>query len=299
MKESELDCHHSKRWSQFQKLKDTKEEAHHWNSKKKCNDTQNTVSRKWKEVFSIQDFIIDIQKKKQSSLISFINRRNCQSSKSYITDQWKRRLIGNRKIKIWKKSESHTKAKKPTSWESNTKKWLKKWRIKFCMQMSEMLRSWMRNWRILFKNIKLLFHTIQNKMNQCRICWKSIQRMFNWWPALRCSECRKIKDEELQTIIEDTTDVYEESESAIEDVKRFQMRNKLLQQRNQVLQNDNQRLETENQKLSDWIKRLFERINKLEKENYDLNKKVEEQYFEIQQFEQWFSNWSRHWDDIE
>ena len=103
-------------------------------------------------------------------------------------------------------------------------------------------------------------------MNQCRICWKHIQRMFNWWPALRCWKCRAIKDDELQTAIEDTLDVQYESESAIEDAKRLSMRNKLLRQRNQVLLNDNQRLEAETERLRKWTERLFARIEKLEEE---------------------------------
>lgn len=147
-------------------------------------------------------------------------------------------------------------------------------------------------------NINFLY-LIKQEMNQCRICWKPIPRIFNWWPALRCSKCRAIKDDELQTAIEDTLDVQYECESAVEDAKRFQMRNKLLRQRNQVLLNDNQRLEKENQKLSEWIERLFKRINELEKENYDLNKTVQDQHFTIQQYEEWFANWSRHWDDVE
>lgn len=173
-------------------------------------------------------------------------------------------------------------------------------------------------------------------MNQCRICWKNIQRMFNWWPALRCASCRAIKDDELATAIEDTIDVFNESESAIEDAKRLSMRNKLLRQRNQVLLNDNKRLETDNERLRKWTERLFARINELEKtieekdvlleskreevnilmnknadmkkifteecekmrkENVDLNKKVEEQYYTIQQYEQWFANWSYHWEE--
>lgn len=51
--------------------------------------------------------------------------------------------------------------------------------------------------------------------------------------------------------------------------------------------------------LKEKIKQQAHALNKLQKENYDLNKKVEEQYFEIQQYEQWFANWSRHWDDVE
>lgn len=88
--------------------------------------------------------------------------------------------------------------------------------------------------------------------------------MHNWWPALRCSSCRAIKDDELQTAIEDTIDVFNESESAIEDAKRLSMRNKLLRQRNQVLLNDNKRLEAENEKLSKWVERLFKKIQDLE-----------------------------------
>lgn len=51
--------------------------------------------------------------------------------------------------------------------------------------------------------------------------------------------------------------------------------------------------------LKEKIKQQAHAMNKLQKENYDLNKKVEEQYFTIQQYEQWFANWSRHWDDVE
>lgn len=47
------------------------------------------------------------------------------------------------------------------------------------------------------------------------------------------------------------------------------------------------------------IRKQAERLNKLEKENYDLNKTVQDQHFTIQQYEQWFANWSRHWDDVE
>jgi len=104
------------------------------------------------------------------------------------------------------------------------------------------------------------------------MCKKIIPRMHNWWPALRCSDCRAIKDDELQTAIEDTVDVFNESESAIEDAKRLSMRNKLLRQRNQVLLNDNKRLESENEKLSKWVERLFAKIEKLESENHILKK---------------------------
>ena len=96
------------------------------------------------------------------------------------------------------------------------------------------------------------------------MCKKIIPRIHNWWPALRCSSCRAIKDDELQTAIEDTIDVFNESESAIEDAKRLSMRNKLLRQRNQVLLNDNQRLEKENERLRKWVERLFAKINELD-----------------------------------
>lgn len=123
-------------------------------------------------------------------------------------------------------------------------------------------------------------------MNQCRICWKIISRMHNWWPALRCSKCRAIKDDELQTAIEDTLDVQYESESAIEDAKRLSMRNKLLRQRNQVLLNDNQRLETENQRLRKWIERLFARIHVLEWRNAEWLKDYKQLKSEILSDEQ-------------
>ena len=118
-------------------------------------------------------------------------------------------------------------------------------------------------------------------MNQCRICWKIISRMHNWWPALRCSSCRAIKDDELATAIEDTIDVFNESESAIEDAKRLSMRNKLLRQRNQVLLNDNQRLEFENERLRKWIERLFQRIHVLEWRNAEWLKDYKQLQSEI------------------
>lgn len=42
---------------------------------------------------------------------------------------------------------------------------------------------------------------------------------------------------------------------------------------------------------------LLKEKAELEKEKYDLEKKVREQYYEIQQYEKWFANWSWHWDD--
>lgn len=68
------------------------------------------------------------------------------------------------------------------------------------------------------------------------------------------------------------------------------MRNKLLRQRNQVLQNDNQRLESENERLTkknEEMNRIFmQKCEEMRKEIFDLNKKVEEQYHTIQQYEQ-------------
>lgn len=119
------------------------------------------------------------------------------------------------------------------------------------------------------------------------MCKKIIPRMHNWWPALRCSDCRAIKDDELQTAIEDTIDVFNESESAIEDAKRLSMRNKLLRQRNQVLLNDNQRLETENQRLRKWIERLFARIHVLEWRNAEWLKDYKQLKSEILSDEKW------------
>lgn len=123
-------------------------------------------------------------------------------------------------------------------------------------------------------------------MNHCRICWIIIPEKFNWWPALRCSKCRAIKDDELATAIEDTLDVQYECESAIEDAKRLSMRNKLLRQRNQVLLNDNQRLETENQRLRKWIERLFARIHVLEWRNAEWLKDYKQLKSEILSDEQ-------------
>ena len=49
-------------------------------------------------------------------------------------------------------------------------------------------------------------------------------------------------------------------------------------------------LEEENKKLrEEWVRLL--------KENSELEKKVKEQYYEIQQYEEWFANGSWHWDD--
>ncbi len=45
------------------------------------------------------------------------------------------------------------------------------------------------------------------------------------------------------------------------------------------------------------IATLLKEKAELEKEKYDLEKKVREQYYEIQQYEKWFANWSWHWDD--
>ena len=118
------------------------------------------------------------------------------------------------------------------------------------------------------------------------MCKKIIPRIHNWWPALRCSSCRAIKDDELATAIEDTIEVFNESESAIEDAKRLSMRNKLLRQRNQVLLNDNQRLETENQRLRKWIERLFQRIHALEWRNAEWLKDYKQLKSEILSDEQ-------------
>lgn len=45
------------------------------------------------------------------------------------------------------------------------------------------------------------------------------------------------------------------------------------------------------------VKELADENIKLRKENYELNAKVKEMYYTIQQYEEWFANGSWHWDD--
>ena len=105
--------------------------------------------------------------------------------------------------------------------------------------------------------------------------------MFNWWPALRCSNCRSRKDDELAELIQNHQDIDYEFNWVVQDAKRYLMRNKLLRQRNQVLQNDNQRLESENERLRKWIERLFQRIHVLEWRNAEWLKDYKQLQSEI------------------
>lgn len=82
--------------------------------------------------------------------------------------------------------------------------------------------------------------------------------------------------------------------------KRLKIFNDELQRRKETWKDaEIRRLKQQISEKDETIRKQAEKLNKLEKENYDLNKKVEEQYFEIQQYGQWFANWSRHWDDVE
>lgn len=264
----ELEWTFSKLWSRFHIPRDTSlEESRRWNSNQSWSDITSKNERKPANRDSTRDCINDDQRKTQSSLKHrFIGRRQKERKRRSYTWSQTRRWSQRKRMQILQKSESDTRKKKRESSRKNMKRWFSRLKSRFCMKMRVSWKSWIRSLRKLLPSIKFLFHII-SRMNQCRICWKAIPRIFNWWPALRCSKCRAIKDDELETAIEDAIDVYNESESLIEDAKRFQMRNKLLQQRNQVLLNDNQRLESENEKLRKWVERLFERIHVLEWRN--------------------------------
>lgn len=137
-------------------------------------------------------------------------------------------------------------------------------------------------------------------MNHCRICDAVIPERFNWWVALRCSKCRKRKDQELAELIEanhwiDAEDdslryAYATAENKCRhfeyQYKKLNMRYKLLRQRNSAVLNDNKRLETENERLRKWIERLFARIHVLEWRNAEWLKDYKQLKSEILSDEQ-------------
>jgi len=145
-------------------------------------------------------------------------------------------------------------------------------------------------------------------MNHCRICWKTIPNIFNWWLALRCSECRAIQDEKLSEMMFEHDSLESENEylrSRFFDTEReyaernykyskLKKRYDLLRQRHSVVIRENARLTKKNEEMN----RVFmQKCEEMRKEIFDLNKKVEEQYHTIQQYEQWFAIWSYHWEE--
>ena len=63
------------------------------------------------------------------------------------------------------------------------------------------------------------------------------------------------------------------------------------------LRKENDFLTQENIELSNKLELAIRITRKLAEENRQLDKKVAEQYYEIQQYEEWFANWSWHWED--
>lgn len=72
---------------------------------------------------------------------------------------------------------------------------------------------------------------------------------------------------------------------------------KKLEETETILESKHQEVNILMNKNADMKKIFTEECEKMRKENVDLNKKIEEQYHTIQQYEQWFANWSYHWEE--
>lgn len=135
-------------------------------------------------------------------------------------------------------------------------------------------------------------------MNKCRECWKSIPDRFNWWQALWCSSCRFYKDNELEEIRKEKSELEISNEQRglmyrrnNEDFEKLRSEYWILWNQYALTINDNERLEKQNEKLIKWTERLFEQIEQLKKELeaiklvVNLNDSVVEKVFDLSIYE--------------